>query len=356
MQRFLCFWSTSFLPALIVLLIVLLRDMETLPQYKRRNPYDEQGQESLITVYLRSDVEKKAIEIWGSLENIQKEKDKRKKEFYLKRKALFHLKKTLRDYKNRIEQLENPLAENSYTNASLFKTFSGKVVLSAVAINAANFVVKLVGWMYTGSASLFAEAVHSLADTCNQLILGMTLFFFLHYLCTTTTNQSYNSVVLAFGLHQSFKRPNSEHPYGYSNMTYITSLISGVGIFFFGTGLSWYHGVMGIIDPHPLVSVPWAMALLAGSAISESGTLLMAYIDTRDNAKKLGLGFWQYVSQGYKPSVNVVLLEDIAAVSGVFIAGTCMFLTYMTNNPLYDACGSIAIGCVLGKRSRCRFP
>jgi zinc transporter 9 len=132
-------------------------------------------------------------------------------------------------------------------------------------------------------------------------------------------------------------------------MTYITSLISGVGIFCFGTGLSWYHGVMGLMDPHPIESLPWALALLAGSAISESGTLVMAYIDTRDNARKLGLGFWQYVIQGYKPSVNVVLLEDIAAVSGVFIAATCMTLTYLTSNPVYDACGSLAIGCVLGK-------
>jgi zinc transporter 9 len=147
--------------------------MDSLSPYKRRNPYDEQGKENLITVYLRSDVEKKAIEVWGSVQNIQREKDKRKQEYDQKRKALFNLKKTLRTYRNRIEQLENPLAENTYTNASMFKTFSGKVILTAVGINGANFVVKLVGWMYTGSASLFAEAVHSLADTCNQLILGM---------------------------------------------------------------------------------------------------------------------------------------------------------------------------------------
>ncbi len=61
------------------------------------------------------------------------------------------------------------------------------MVLSAVAINASNFFVKLVGWLYSGSHSLFAEAIHSLADTMNQLIL-------------------------AFGLHQSLKQPNKEHP------------------------------------------------------------------------------------------------------------------------------------------------
>jgi zinc transporter 9 len=40
-------------------------------------------------------------------------------------------------------------------------------------------------------------------------------------------------------------------------MTYITSLISGVGIFCFGTGLSFYHGFMGLYDPHPIESLNW---------------------------------------------------------------------------------------------------
>ena len=61
-----------------------------------------------------------------------------------------------------------------------------------------------------------------------------------------------------------------------------------------------------------------------GSAVSEGATLLMAYLDTRQNADKLGLKFWDYVVQGYKPSVNVVLLEDIAAILGVGIAASCM--------------------------------
>lgn len=70
--------------------------------------------------------------------------------------------------------------------------------------------------------------------------------------------------------------------------------------------------------------------MLLGSAFSESGTLMMAYVDTKQNAQKLGLSFWDYVVQGYKPSVNVVLLEDIAAVLGVLIAGSCMTITYYT--------------------------
>lgn len=74
----------------------------------------------------------------------------------------------------------------------------------------------------------------------------------------------------------------------------------------------------------------------------------MAYIDTKQNAQKLGLSFWDYVIQGYKPSVNVVLLEDMAAVLGVIIAASCMTITYYTGNPIADCVGSLLVGAVMG--------
>lgn len=72
--------------------------------------------------------------------------------------------------------------------------------------NGTIFVLKVAVWQYTGSHSMFAESIHSVADTANQIIL-------------------------AFGIHRSVKNPNQKHPYGYSNMQYISSLISGVAIF-----------------------------------------------------------------------------------------------------------------------------
>ncbi|CAF1310382.1 unnamed protein product, partial [Didymodactylos carnosus] len=189
--------------------------------------------------------------------------------------------------------------------------------------NATNAVVKTIGWLFTGSASLFSEAVHSIADTCNQLIL-------------------------TFGLWQSIKKPNPEHPYGYSNMTYISSLISGVGIFCFGTGLAWYHGVTGLLHPQEIESVYWGLALLSGSFISESATLYMAVNEIRASAKQTGMRFWEYVGQGYKPNVNVVLLEDLAAVLGVSVAAASMGLSSYLNSHIPDAIGSLVIGCILG--------
>jgi len=77
---------------------------------------------------------------------------------------------------------------------------------------------------------MFAEVIHSLADLINQLIL-------------------------AFGIYKSSQSPDIDHPYGYMNMRYVSSLISGVGIFCVGCGLSIYHGIDGILHPEPITDL-----------------------------------------------------------------------------------------------------
>ena len=67
-------------------------------------------------------------------------------------------------------------------------------------------------------------------------------------------------VILAVGIHQSIKVPDREHPYGYDNLRYVSSLISGVGIFCIGAGLSWYHGIQGILHPDSVESLHWVGA------------------------------------------------------------------------------------------------
>ena len=74
----------------------------------------------MINVYLRQDIVEKAISVWGSLENLNKEKEKRRIEYEERRKAVFHLKKSLRDYHNRIEQLENPYNDKQYVTHYCF--------------------------------------------------------------------------------------------------------------------------------------------------------------------------------------------------------------------------------------------
>ncbi|XP_058063084.1 proton-coupled zinc antiporter SLC30A9, mitochondrial isoform X2 [Anopheles bellator] len=290
-------------------------DLETLPKTKRRSPYE---QEPAITVYWRKDVEAKAIDVWGTRENLLKECLKREIEKKMHQQNIFTVKRRLRDYRREIGSRTNVVD----SEPGLFGK-SGKVVLTAIAINATNCVFKFGAWLYTGSHSMFAETIHSLADTINQLIL-------------------------AYGIHKSTQIADSDHPYGYSNMKYVSSLISGVGIFCVGTGLSFYHGIMGLVDPHPIDDFFWAFFILGGSLVSEGATLLVAINSCRSGAKALGMSFRDYVVRGQDPCVNVVLTEDAAAVLSVVLAASCMGLSTCTGSPIPDAVGSLLVGCMLG--------
>lgn len=135
--------------------------------------------------------------------------------------------------------------------------------------NATNFGFKLCAWLYTGSNSMFAESIHSLADTINQLIL-------------------------AYGIHKSTQTADSDHPYGYANMKYVSSLISGVGIFCVGAGLSFYHGIHGLLHPEPIQDYTWAFACLFGSFVSEGATLMVAANAIRHSAKAAKMSFGRY--------------------------------------------------------------
>ncbi|XP_068961256.1 proton-coupled zinc antiporter SLC30A9, mitochondrial isoform X2 [Petaurus breviceps papuanus] len=290
-------------------------DLDQLRKIRQRSPHEDTES---FTVYLRSDVEAKALEVWGSPEALARERKLRKEAEREYRERLFRNQKVLQEYKDFLGHTKpRPRI------ASVFLKGPGKVVMVAICINGLNFFFKLLAWIYTGSASMFSEAIHSLSDTCNQALL-------------------------ALGISQSIRTPNSTHPYGFLNMRYIFSLISGVGIFMMGAGLSWYHGVMGLLHPEPIESLLWAYCILAGSLVSEGATLLVAVNELRRSAQAKGMSFYKYVIESRDPSTNVVLLEDAAAVLGVALASACMGLTSLTGNPVYDSLGSLGVGTLLG--------
>ncbi|KAF6132938.1 solute carrier family 30 member 9 [Phyllostomus discolor] len=290
-------------------------DLEQLRKIRRRSPHEDTES---FTVYLRSDVEAKSLEVWGSREALAREKKLRKEAEIEYRERLFRNQKILKEYKDFLGNTK-PRSRLS----SVFLKGPGKVVMVAICINGLNCFFKFLAWIYTGSASMFSEAIHSLSDTCNQGLL-------------------------ALGISKSVQTPDPTHPYGFSNMRYIASLISGVGIFMLGAGLSWYHGIMGLLNPQPMESLLWAYCILAGSLVSEGATLLVAVNELRRSAQAKGMSFYQYVMQSRDPSTNVILLEDTAAVLGVAIAAACMGLTSITGNPLYDSLGSLGVGTLLG--------
>ncbi|GFR68677.1 zinc transporter 9, partial [Elysia marginata] len=306
-------------------------DLNDLPKYTRRSPYADGNR---LTLYLRSDVEAVALEKWKNFDKLNKEKAKLRNidtHDLMDLRALLVEMRGTRDYFNpddpkmreAVGDAETATKEQKAEDSSLWTTGSGRVVLSAILVNGLNTLFKLIAWFYTGSHSMFSEFVHSCADTMNQIILGI-------------------------GLYHSFKRPDTDHPYGYHNLRQISSLISGVGIFFFGTGLSYYHCAQGLLHPTHLDSLYWCIATLAGSFLSEGATLLIAINQVKKSSVALDMTFAEYLIRGVDPNVNVVLLEDLAAVVGVGIAATCISISAYTGSPLADAVGSGLIGTLLG--------
>ncbi|XP_077969781.1 proton-coupled zinc antiporter SLC30A9, mitochondrial-like [Styela clava] len=284
-------------------------DLQDLKLIKIRSPYRD-GAGHLL-VYLERDIIKKAMEVHGNKENLE-----------LEQKRIKRLKQKQKNY---LDWTFVNKEEINVDAKKLFKTGPGRVVAVAAAANGVICLTKFSCWLWTGSASMFSETLHSFADMGNQLLL-------------------------LWGVYKSMKIPDEAHPYGFGNMRYIVSLISGVGIFCIGCGASIYHGITTMSAGHSLDSVTsfGAFGVLAGSALVESASLIVAIDETKHNAAKQGMSFWNYVRSSQDPSTNVVLLEDSCAVLGVGIAGVALACAQYMQNPIYDCVGSIAIGGLLG--------
>lgn len=294
--------------------MLLPSELENLRQIKVRSPYNVGAQ---LFVYLERDVERRAIQVHGSLEELARKRKRTSNRKYDKQKNwftnLFIRKKEADDTKGGGDKF------------AVLKSGAGKVVAYAAFMNGIVCMSKFLCFFSTGSSSMFSESLHSLADTCNQLLL-------------------------LWGVNESLKKPDPEHPYGKRNMKHIMSLISGVGIFCLGSGVSIYHGIEMLIRGGQAgdVATTWSFAILLGSFVLESTSLLVALNETKKNAEKHNLPFLKYVKEAGDPSTNVVLLEDSAAVLGIGVATSALTLSYYTGSVVYDAVGSIIIGGVLG--------
>lgn len=196
-------------------------------------------------------------------------------------------------------------------------------VHTAIGCNTAILVCKLGAYGVSGSPSMLAESIHSVADIVNQMLLQV-------------------------GITNSNRKPDATFNYGYRRERFVYSLISAVGIFFLGAGFSVMHGIHGIMDPVPSENVWIGITVLSASALLEAYSLKVAYASLRDNAKAQGMTMREFVASGKDPTSVSVVAEDAAAVLGCGIAGTALFLADATGNPMYDAMGSIAVGGLLG--------
>lgn len=198
-----------------------------------------------------------------------------------------------------------------------------KAVHTAIGCNTAILVCKLGAYGVSGSPSMLAESIHSVADIVNQALLQV-------------------------GITNSNRKPDAAFNYGYRRERFVYSLISAVGIFFLGAGFSVMHGIHGVMDPIPAENISIGIAVLAASAALEAFSLKVAYESLRDNARAQGMTLTEFVKSGKDPTSVSVVAEDAAAVLGCGIAGTALLAAQATGNPIYDACGSIAVGGLLG--------
>jgi len=194
------------------------------------------------------------------------------------------------------------------------------VIYAALFGNAAIAVTKFAASAFTGSSAMLSEAIHSVVDTGNQILL-------------------------LFGLRRSGRQPDEQHPFGYGLQLYFWAFVVAIIIFGLGGGLSIYEGIHKIQDPHPLTSA-WVNYIVLGVAlVIEGGVWRVAF---REFRKTKGKQSWfGAVRTSKDPMVFTVLFEDSAAMLGLLAALVGIFLSETLDMPVLDGVASIVIGLIL---------
>ena len=198
---------------------------------------------------------------------------------------------------------------------------SRRAVLAALAANLGIAATKLAAFLITGSASMFAETLHSLADTCNE-------------------------VLLLVGRRRSVRGRTPQHPFGFGRERYIYAFVVAVMLFTVGGVLSGYEGVQKIIHPGKVETPAVAFAVLAVAICLEAFSLRTAVVNA--SRSRNGQSWWDFIRRAKAPELPVVLLEDTAALAGLIIALLGVTLTVTTGDEAWDGAGSLVIGVLLG--------
>jgi cation diffusion facilitator family transporter len=199
-------------------------------------------------------------------------------------------------------------------------------VLGALFANGLITVLKFAAAIMTGSTGMMAEALHSAADTTNQVFLLLGLRF--------------------------YKRPASQkHPFGYGKERFFWSFIAAIFIFGVGSTYAIYEGLVKLRHPHPPENLEWAYWVLAISFVLEAGSIGLAIFQEMKEAHHEGLTFFAYLRESKDPTAKTVIFEDSAALLGIVIAGVGIYLTDHHSGPgdgaYWDGIASIVIGLVL---------
>jgi cation diffusion facilitator family transporter len=198
---------------------------------------------------------------------------------------------------------------------------STRAVLTALGANLAIGVSKFVAAAITGSASMLAEGVHSVADSANQ-------------------------VLLLIGGRRARRPASALHPFGYARERYVYAFLVAIILFTLGGLYALYEGYHKVTDPHPLESPLVAVAVLLIAAALEGYALRTAVGEA--NRTRGGRNWLRFVRRSRNPELPVILLEDSGALVGLLLALFGIGLTVLTGNGVFDGISTLCIGALLG--------
>lgn len=195
-----------------------------------------------------------------------------------------------------------------------------RAIIAALLANLGIAIAKFAGFLVTGASSMLAESIHSLADTGNQglLILGGA---------------------------RARRAPDEAHPFGYGRDRYFWAFIVALVLFSVGGLFAIYEGEEKLRHPHEIDSPAWAIGVLFLAIVLESLSFRTAIREARPLRR--GRSWWSFVRHAKSPELPVVLLEDLGALLGLVFALTGLTLATVTDEPRFDAMGSLAIGGLL---------
>ena len=196
-----------------------------------------------------------------------------------------------------------------------------RAIIAALAANAGIALAKFVGFLVTGSSSMLAEAVHSLADTVNQSLLLL-------------------------GRRTSTRRATRAHPFGYGRERYLYGFVVALLLFTLGAVFALYEGVHKVADPHPLDDPLVAVIILVLAMGLEGFSFRTAVAESR--VHKGDASWWRFVRDAKIPELPLVLAEDTGALIGLVFALCGVGLSELTGDPVWDGIGTLAIGALLG--------
>jgi cation diffusion facilitator family transporter len=199
---------------------------------------------------------------------------------------------------------------------------SRRAVLAALAGNVAVALAKFVAAFLSGSTAMLTEAIHSLVDSVDE-------------------------VLLLIGQARGAKPGDATHPLGYGMETYFWSFVVALMVFLLGGVLSIYEGVRHILKPEPVIS-PWiSLGVLAAAAVFESLSFRVGYRELRRVMRGRPIGLWAFIKISKDAGLVSVLLEDAAALIGIGLAAAGVVGSTFLRIPWADGAASVAIGVLL---------